>query len=256
VEAGRSGPDLILLEFRGGDRLLIPLPDFRKVHKYVGAEGRSPRLSSLDTKSWERWREITKELRAKVPYWSCRGDHDLGPSGHFDRELGVDRPYFERERDGIHFFFLDSTTDFERGAQVKWLEERARVSQARHKIAVFHHPPYTIKEGREERAKRIFDLIHATLERLGFCAAFCGHDHHFFTTRRDRVRYVVTGGGGAPLYSLNPKLAKKRDRYLAFHHFVLCRSDANGITAKVYGPAGSYPEIHFVVCRHDGPVEE
>lgn len=209
-----------------------------------------------DVASWQRWREITKDLRAKMPYWGCKGDHDTGRSGHFEKELGLEKPYFEKEALGVHFFFLDSTSDFDNGAQVKWLEERAKASTAKHRIAVFHHPAFTIKEGREDRARRVSELIHGTLASLKFCAAFCGHDHHFYTTRRDGVRYVVTGGGGAPLYSLRPKLANKKDLYLPFHHFLLLSAHENAITAKVYAPPGKVPELEFWVCRHDAELDD
>jgi transcription-repair coupling factor (superfamily II helicase) len=53
--------DCLTLEFRGGDRLFIPMTDFRQVQKFVGAEGHRPRLSSLDSKSWEDVRERVRE---------------------------------------------------------------------------------------------------------------------------------------------------------------------------------------------------
>ncbi|MBI2898964.1 MAG: metallophosphoesterase [Planctomycetes bacterium] len=202
-----------------------------------------------DPKAWERWRDITKELRAKTPYWAVRGDHD-GAAGVMERELGLDRAWGEREAAGIRFFFLDSTSGPD-DAQLRWLEDRAAAAKEVHKIAVLHHTPFTIKEGREEGADRVREKLHDRLRRLGFCAAFCGHDHHFYTTRRDGVRYVVTGGGGAPLYSLKERRAGKEDLYLNCHHFLTCTVRARRIDANVYAPAGQFPEAHFNVCNHE-----
>ncbi|MBI5242336.1 MAG: DEAD/DEAH box helicase [Elusimicrobia bacterium] len=53
--------DCLKLEFRGGDKLFIPMTDFRQVQKFTGAEGRRPRLASLDARSWEDVKERVRE---------------------------------------------------------------------------------------------------------------------------------------------------------------------------------------------------
>ena len=60
---GHGALDCLLLEFRGADRLYIPMTEFGRVQKYSGAEGKRPRLSSLDTRKWE---EIKRQVSEGV----------------------------------------------------------------------------------------------------------------------------------------------------------------------------------------------
>jgi transcription-repair coupling factor (superfamily II helicase) len=45
--------EYLTVEYRGGDKLYVPIVDFHKVQKYIGVEGRRPRLYSMDTVGWE-----------------------------------------------------------------------------------------------------------------------------------------------------------------------------------------------------------
>jgi transcription-repair coupling factor (superfamily II helicase) len=62
--------DCLQLEFRGGDKVYLPVSEFSKVDKYVAIEGTRPRLSSLERASWERTklrvREGVRELAQKL----------------------------------------------------------------------------------------------------------------------------------------------------------------------------------------------
>jgi transcription-repair coupling factor (superfamily II helicase) len=58
---GHGTLDCLLLEFRGDDRLYAPMTEFGRVQKYSGAEGKRPRLSSLDTRKWEEVKRLVKE---------------------------------------------------------------------------------------------------------------------------------------------------------------------------------------------------
>jgi transcription-repair coupling factor (superfamily II helicase) len=56
-----SVEEFLFLEYRGGDKLYVPVSDFRKVQKYIGIEGRPPRLFSMDSPSWEKVKLRAKE---------------------------------------------------------------------------------------------------------------------------------------------------------------------------------------------------
>src|SRR5262245_60338851 len=55
---------------------------------------------------WPAFRAITKELRAKCPYYAVMGDHDGPRTGPFAKEFGLERPYYDKVVGDIHFFFL------------------------------------------------------------------------------------------------------------------------------------------------------
>ncbi|HOW89698.1 MAG TPA: CarD family transcriptional regulator, partial [Elusimicrobiales bacterium] len=55
--------DCLSLEYARGDRLMVPLHEFNRVQKFVGAEGKTPKLSHMDTKTW---RELKDRVREQV----------------------------------------------------------------------------------------------------------------------------------------------------------------------------------------------
>ncbi len=205
--------------------------------------------------TWEMWREITKDLRASAGYHAVKGDHDdARGKGLFEKEFGLERAYYDREFEGgVHVFFLDSTRPGD-AEQRTWLEERAGASKARHKIAVMHHTAYSVFANPDNNAEsaRVQEFIHPTFVKLKFCAVFCGHQHAFYTTLRDGVRYVVTAGGGAHRQKLNESLCQKGDLVRNyFYHFVGCTLRDGGIDARVVDKDGTVvPEFDFPVCRH------
>ena len=55
----------------------------------------------------------------------------------------------------------------------------------------------------------------------------CGHDHLYYRTKRDGITYLITGGGGAPLYDpIHTELAIPGDVYVKSYHII--RLDVTG----------------------------
>ena len=46
--------DYFLLEYAGGDKLYVPLEQVDRITRYVGPDGKSPRLTRLNTADWSR----------------------------------------------------------------------------------------------------------------------------------------------------------------------------------------------------------
>lgn len=200
---------------------------------------------------WAGWRDTTRDLRSKSKYYCAAGNHDLGEGSLFLQEMGLDRLYYDQREGDFHVFILDSNDRFADPRQLEWLERTASASDAKHKFAVFHHPPFMIDRKRGEEAKPIREAIHPLLVKLRFCAAFCGHQHAFYTTKRDGVRYVVTAGGGAPLWDLEPSLGLPSDQWRKFYHFVGFRFATPRITGHVFGSDGVEAEdLAFTLCEH------
>jgi len=91
LRAGGQEAEYLKLEYAKGDKLYVPLDEFKQVQKYSGSEGGSPRLSSLDTSAWERVKarvkesvqEVARDLikvhaaRAAIPGYSFSSDTHL-----------------------------------------------------------------------------------------------------------------------------------------------------------------------------------
>ena len=61
ITRGGAENEYLCLEYKGGDRLYVPVDDFKVVKKYVGIEGHRPKLYSLDTGAWEKAKQRAKK---------------------------------------------------------------------------------------------------------------------------------------------------------------------------------------------------
>ena len=55
--------DCLLMEYARGDKLMVPLHDFSRVQKFISSEGKVPKLSHMDTKTWH---ELKNRVREEV----------------------------------------------------------------------------------------------------------------------------------------------------------------------------------------------
>ncbi len=189
---------------------------------------------------WQIYDSITGEARKSVPFYPTRGNHDLGGPGY---EARVTTPftsgnklYYSFDKGNCHFICLavDEATAYAEGsAQYKWLRgdlENTRQTHPAHIFVFFHVPPYSIgSHGSDREVRR---QLCPLFIRYGVDIVFNGHDHNYYRTRRDGVTYLVTGGGGAPLYPVNPKKgAIAGDRYESVNNAVVC--DVNGAQVTI-----------------------
>jgi MYXO-CTERM domain-containing protein len=77
---------------------------------------------------------------------------------------------------------------------------------------------------------------------------FAGHDHVYERGEKDGVRYIVSGGGGAPLYPLGKKRSGATIAFESAHHFVDVAVDGTRVTTTARRPDGSILEK----CGLDG----
>ncbi len=74
-------------------------------------------------------------------------------------------------------------------------------------------------------------------ERFGVDVVFSSHYHNYERNEVNGVTYVVTGGGGAPLYQMQEKIATQAAFALAYH-FVLLRMEGDRLEATVFSVEG------------------
>ncbi|UPT73142.1 MAG: DEAD/DEAH box helicase [Elusimicrobiota bacterium] len=98
---GHGPQDCVKLEYRGSDRLFVPLTEFDRVQKYAGAEGKRPRLSSLDTRTWEEVkkqvaegvRDLAEELLKLQAKRAAKPGHEFPSENQMEREFADGFPY-------------------------------------------------------------------------------------------------------------------------------------------------------------------
>jgi 3',5'-cyclic AMP phosphodiesterase CpdA len=106
------------------------------------------------------------------------------------------RNYYNlKQGDGLVEFFMLDSTDFD-NAQHAWLEQALSASNARWKIAVFHHPIYS-SGTRHGSSTGLRSKLEPLFTKYKVNAAFSGHDHIYERTKPQQgIQYFVTGAGG------------------------------------------------------------
>ena len=199
-------------------------------------------LRGSDLADWQQFFAVTSPLMASVPYYPAIGNHDLGRAGD-DRRLAVDRfamPDAPSRPDGTYWYSVDvgpgvhvavlDSNAYQRPEQAAWLDAdlaAARARGARALIAITHDGPYSRGSHRGNRTAQ--RTIVPILQRHHVTLLAAGHDHLYQRGVVGGLHYIVSGGGGAPLYSVScgvPGRARCAvDDGLAFvakeHHYVL-----------------------------------
>lgn len=170
------------------------------------ADGRNASL-------WPVFFDISRELLRNTVFIPSLGNHERNAPywyQFFDKQKG----YYSFDWGKIHWVILNSDVsnvtptpegreDFWK-EQIAWMEKDLEKNQAADfRFVVFHHPPYTAMSRRREAAARIAQRLVPLFRKHKVQAVFGGHDHNYQRHVESGVEYVVTGGGGAPLYEVD-----------------------------------------------------
>ncbi|HVO31353.1 MAG TPA: metallophosphoesterase [bacterium] len=196
---------------------------------------------------WRDFLRIEHDLLAGTPLLAVPGNHD-------ERDLGnrtlLERyfpraPWFEATVGAVRLLFLDSNRALDAGsAQGKWLRERLAVAVADrdagrvHWIAtVEHHPAFSsAHHGSDPSVQRelvpLFAQYHVDL-------ALSGHDHDYERIEHGGVTWIVTGGGGAPLYAFGAVPVEGSVVRSMTHHYLVVDADAKALAVRVVDVDGN-----------------
>jgi hypothetical protein len=155
---------------------------------------------------WYQFFNDGAALFKDVPLFVAIGNHESGGCDIFSRQFDFpngDKLYYSFDWGNSHFIVLcidcGISTDTE---QYRWLKEDIETADSnpnvRHLFVVFHEPPYTFSAHAPNMDARnyIVPLLKTTRTRL----VVNGHNHTYEHMFKDGIHYLVSGGGGAPLY--------------------------------------------------------
>jgi acid phosphatase type 7 len=168
-------------------------------------------MRGTDEGDWQKYFAIAGPLLARVAVYPVLGNHDLGESNRrrFEDifalsarppETPLGASWWSFDVGSVHVAMMDSN-HFDDPRQVAWLDgdlAAARARGAKRLFAAAHHGAWSRgPHGGHAIALRDYAPI---WEKHRVDVVFSGHDHLYQRGQVGRVRYVVSGGGGAPLY--------------------------------------------------------
>jgi 3',5'-cyclic AMP phosphodiesterase CpdA len=188
------------------ERIRAEVPDFVLGTGDLVNEGQ-------DQHDWQTFFDVEGPLLRDNVFFPALGNHDRQGRG---RTAEAYRQWFALPDNGsdversyaftwgiARFVILDSNANsFALTDQTEWLERELVAARQdkriKHIFVVMHHPPFSISlhGGQRDLRERWTPLF----ERYQVTAVFSGHDHVYSRAEVDGVHYLVSGGGGAPLY--------------------------------------------------------
>ncbi len=189
---------------------------------------------------WDSFNLITEQMRASAEFFPAAGNHEKQSQLYFDNfELPGNEQWYSVDRNGIHFIVLNSYVATDPvSEQYQWLEnDLAQISDSTNfTIVIFHHPPYsTGPHTEDERGLR--DTWVPLFEQYGVDVVFNGHDHCYERSFCGGIYYIVTGGGGAPLYD-QERQHECSQIFLKSFHFCKLSTINDRLIVNVYDLAG------------------
>ena len=197
-------------------------------------------LRGSDDADWQQFFAVTAPLLATIPYYPAIGNHDLGRAGDLARRVTdlfalppgpPDRPpgggWYSFDLADVHVVMLDSNA-YDDPRQRRWVDaDLLAAAGARAIVVVTHDGPYSRgTHGGNQQAVRDYVPI---LVRHRVTLLISGHDHLYQRGTQDGLAYLVTGGGGAPLYRVRcgvagrPRCARPDGmaRVVREHHYAI-----------------------------------
>lgn len=192
---------------------------------------------------WEHFFRINDKLMRNTPYYTVLGNHEHDSDNYYN--------FFSMPGNGAYYFFTvgdalfvvmdmegphysapeymseESADAFWANISIeyfkeekKWLDNLLTLNADAGYIFVFFHPTfYSIKSSRVEEAEQRRAFWGDIFERHGVNAVLNGHDHYYHHAVHGGTHYVVSAGGGAPLYdtdAIQPETVK----YKKIEHYM------------------------------------
>lgn len=156
---------------------------------------------------WDAFFEEEAPIMHDRPMFLTIGNHELyddQAGANFARYFGNGpRPYGTARLGNARFFFLNGMDDWSSGDERQWFDRELAKADGepglQWRIVVVHHGPWSAgPHGPNE--KLVEANVPDLLARHHVDLVLSGHDHIYERGDAGSVKYVVSGGGGAPLY--------------------------------------------------------
>ncbi len=174
---------------------------------------------------------VENKVWKNCEYYPVRGNHEA-ELNHY--KLFLDLPnkktYYSFDRMDMHFIVLDCWNVFEplEEKQLKWLKEDLENNKNKPISIAMHVPLFTSGKYEPYDAPYLLELF----DKYNVLFVFCAHVHSYERSLYKGTYYIVTAGGGAPLYSETRENKYKVCR-VNNHHYCVMTKENNEYKIKV-----------------------
>jgi 3',5'-cyclic AMP phosphodiesterase CpdA len=199
---------------------------------------------------WRSFFDTETPLLRNRPIFVSIGNHELyddWAGANFARffglsgETGGAAPYGSVRVAGVRFFFLNGMHDWRSGDERHWLEGELASADAEPgltwRVVVVHHGPWSAGP-HGGNAKLLDAHVPELLAAHKVDLVLSGHDHIYERGDSGLLKYIVSGGGGAPLYRVEEPTATTR-KVEAAYHFVEISAGADALRIVAHRLDGS-----------------
>ncbi|MHC1605570.1 MAG: metallophosphoesterase family protein [Candidatus Methanofastidiosia archaeon] len=173
---------------------------------------------------FEAFMELVGNL--KIPLYISIGNHELNNNScELASEFLGDLTY-SFDFGNTHFIILDNSTSRVSENDYLWMKQDIDNTDKENIILACHIPPYDPREDENhcllgEEATNFVDFM----SQNGVDVVFAGHIHLYDERDIEGVHYVITAGGGAPLYALEAEGG--------FFHYIIATVSGSEISFEV-----------------------
>jgi len=157
-------------------------------------------------KDWDRFFDVERTLLRDRCVFGAIGNHDVLDDGRaYEHYFGAQNQTMRWAF--VRFFFVSSNDD----SPQKWLDSELSAhdgENVRWRVVVLHHGPYA--SGPHGPNPDIKESTLASWRTHQVDLILSGHDHIYERGVANGLRYVVSGGGGAPPYPIEQEIPTTR----------------------------------------------
>ena len=200
-----------------------------------------------------------RDLLSRLPMWPAIGNHERTrqssqppeeEESHFFSlfELPGNERWYRVDYPNLTLLILDSNSQMAPGhEQYEWIRAQLASRREHFTVVALHHPPITSgphggldADGtpREWPMAQGQEFLLPLFEAHAVDLVLNGHDHFYERSYKEGTYYVVTGGGGAPLYAAggNPNPFGQFNR--SVHHYVALDITSDELTLSAIDAEG------------------
>lgn len=182
---------------------------------------------------WDVFSNTIKPVSDSSEFYACFGNHELhSPLMAAYFKLPNAGKWYSVNILNMHVVVLDNYSDFSaQSPQYEWLVNDLSVCDASMvKIIVMHIPVYS-SGPHADKQKKLRKSLQPVFEKYNVKMVFSGHNHSYEKSFCNGIYYIVTAGGGAPLYN-NVRKNDFSQLYIKTFHFCTLSPSGNGIVMR------------------------